>query len=420
VPALRASAPSLVADLRGGESAMAGAAGRRRFTLGEVLVAGQVALAVVLVVVASLLLRSFAATRATDLGFEARGVAIVSFDTEMVRYDAEQGRAFWRQALERVEAIPGVQAAALASPRVPLDVNFTTSEFQVEGRTYGEGERGEILNTVSVSPGYFDALRVPIVQGRLFAESDRPETPPVVIVSQEFVRRFWPEGGAIGRRVRLASAGRDYEVVGVVADYKVRTATERPTPYVHLAAWQRPSTYNYLIARSTGDADAMLVAMRRELLTLDPGLVFLANGTLERTFAASLLPARAGAVLATGFGALGALLAAIGLYGVMAFLVGRRTREIGIRLALGAGPRAVFRMILARAGVVAGAGALVGVLIAAGAARVLSGVLVGAGAADTMAWLAAVIVLGGVAAAASLVPAVRAMRVDPAKQLTGQ
>jgi ABC-type antimicrobial peptide transport system permease subunit len=148
--------------------------------------------------------------------------------------------------------------------------------------------------------------------------------------------------------------------------------------------------------------------------------VFLANGTLERTFAASLLPARAGAVLATGFGALGALLAAIGLYGVMAFLVGRRTREIGIRLALGAGPRAVFRMILARAGVVAGAGALVGVLIAAGAARVLSGVLVGAGAADTMAWLAAVIVLGGVAAAASLVPAVRAMRVDPAKQLTGQ
>jgi putative ABC transport system permease protein len=263
VPALRASAPSLVADLRGGESAMAGAAGRRRFTLGEVLVAGQVALAVVLVVVASLLLRSFAATRATDLGFEARGVAIVSFDTEMVRYDAEQGRAFWRQALERVEAIPGVQAAALASPRVPLDVNFTTSEFQVEGRTYGEGERGEILNTVSVSPGYFDALRVPIVQGRLFAESDRPETPPVVIVSQEFVRRFWPEGGAIGRRVRLASAGRDYEVVGVVADYKVRTATERPTPYVHLAAWQRPSTYNYLIARSTGDADAMLVAMRR-------------------------------------------------------------------------------------------------------------------------------------------------------------
>jgi predicted lysophospholipase L1 biosynthesis ABC-type transport system permease subunit len=206
-------------------------------------------------------------------------------------------------------------------------------------------------------------------------------------------------------------------VVGVSADYKVRSVSEKPTPYVHLAAIQRPASYNTLLFRSSGDADAALTAIRRELLAMEPRLVFVNQGTMERTFAATLLPVRIGAWLAASFSFLGTMLAAIGLYGVIAFSIGRRTREIGIRLALGADRRDVLRLILKQGAMLVIAGGLTGAVLAALAAAGLSSVLYGVTAIDPVVWVSAAMILVFTATLAHLVPAWRALAIDPARTL---
>ncbi len=418
LPSLRASSPSLIADLRG--AGLQAIARRRRWRLREWLVAVQVALTVLLLVVASLLLRSLSRSQTADVGFEPRRLAVLSVDTNMVRYAPERSRQFWEQALARVRALPGVQAAALASPRIPFDLNFQTHDFRIDGRSYAPGQRGEILNDVSVSPDYFATLGVAIVEGRAFSDVDREGAAPVVIINRAMAQRFWPGQSAMGRTVTLAATGRPYEIVGVSADYRVRSVGEGPTPYVHFSAAQRPASYNYLLARARSDDDAVLQEMRRELLALEPGLVFIGNGTMERTLAATLLPSRVGAMLAAGFGALGLLLAGIGLYGVMAFVVSQRTREIGIRLALGARPGQVVGMVLSRAVVVVVAGAAAGAVLAALAAGALGAALYGIGSGDPLAWTVAMLTMMLAASVASALPALRAVRVDPARTLRAE
>ena len=414
-PALKASSLSLVSALRG--PAPRGASRLRRWGLREALVAGQMALTVVLLVVAGMLLRSLAASWTAEVGFDTRGLALVSFDTDMVRYTSAQGRQFWDQALERVRGIPGVASAALSSPRVPFEINYSTAEFRIDDRTYAEGQRGEILYNVAVSPGYFTTLGARILRGRDFAETDREGAPLVAIVSEAMARRYWADGSAVGRTITVMSTKRRYEIVGVSADYKVRSVMEAPTPYVHVAAAQRPAPYNTLIARTSGEADVVLASIRRQLLAMEPRLVFVNQSTMERTFAATLLPARVGSMLAAGFGALGTLLAAIGLYGVVAFAVSQRTREIGIRVALGAQRGDVLRMILRQGSTLVVIGGLVGAGLAAVASAVLGRVLYGVGAADPVVWLSAITVLVAAAVCAHLVPALGAMRIDPARTL---
>ena len=414
-PAIKASSSSLVAALRG--PAATGTARVRRWGMREVLVAGQMALTVVLLVVAGMLLRSLSASQAANLGFETRGLALVSVDTAMVRYTPERAKQFWNDARDRVGRIAGVNSVAFASPRVPFELNFSTTEFRIDDREYAEGQRGEILNNVSVSTGYFETLGVRIMRGRDFAESDREGTPFVAIVSDAAARKYWPDGSAVGRTITVPATKRRYEIVGISADYKVRSVMEAPTPYVHLAAAQRPAMYNTMIARADGDAEAALAAIRKELLSMEPRLVFVNNATMERTFALTLLPARLGSMLAAGFGGLGTVLAAIGLYGVVAFAVSRRTREIGIRLALGAERRDVLWMILKEGGVLVLVGAVAGGAMAVLASSVLGGVLYGVGAADPVAWTAALGILIAATALAHLVPARRALSIDPARTL---
>ena len=418
LPSLRASSPSLVADLRG--AGLQAVTRRRRWRLREWLVAAQVALTVVLLVVASLLLRSLSRSQTADVGFDPHRLAVLSVDTDMVRYTPERSRQFWDEALARVRALPGVQVAALAAPRVPFDLNFQTHEFRIDDRSYATGQRGEILNDVAVSADYFAALGVPIIQGRAISDADRDGAPLVVVINQAMAQRYWPGQSALGRTITLAASKRQYEVVGVSADYRVRSVSEGPTPYVHTSAAQRPSAYNYLLARARTDEEAVLLQMRRALLEMEPGLVFVGSGTMERTMAATLLPSRVGAMLATGFGALGLLLAGIGLYGVMAFIVSQRTREIGVRLALGARPGQVVRMVLGRAVIVVLAGAIAGAILAALAAGALGAALYGIGAGDPLAWAAAILTMTAAAAMASALPALRAVRIDPARTLRAE
>ena len=414
-PAVKTSALSLVSVLRG--PAASGESRIRRWGVREVLVAGQMALTIVLLVVAGLLLRSLAASWRADLGFDTRGLTLVSFDTDMVRYPAERGRQFWDQALTRVRSLPGVVNVSLATPRVPLEINYSTNEFHIDGRSYAAGQRGEILHNVAVSPGYFATLGTRILRGRDFTGADREGTPLVAIVSETMARTYWPDSSAVGRTITLAGSNRRYEIVGVSADYKVRSVSEPPTPYVHFSAAQRPASYNTLIARTSGDPDVILSAIRRELLSMEPRLVFINQTTMERTFAATLLPTRVGSMLAAGFGGLGTLLAAIGLYGVVAFAVSQRRKEIGIRVALGADRGDVLRMILRQGGALVIAGGLVGVVLAAMAAIVLGRVLYGVNPADPVAWLSAFAVLLGAATGAHLIPTLSAMRIDPMRTL---
>jgi predicted permease len=414
LPALKASSPSLVSDLRG--EAPAGRVGRRRFAMRDVLVVSQVALTAVLLVVAGLLLRSLGASQRADVGFDPRGLAAISLDTDMVRYNPERSQVFWREALARVRALPGVQSAGFVSPSMPFDFNFSTSEVRVDTRTYSEGKRGEIIENTSVSPTYLATLGVPIVEGRAIAETDIAESPEVVVINQTMARTFWPNESAVGHTLQVlnGSQTRTYRIVGVNRDHKQHGVLERPYAFAYFADSQRPNpTYKFIVARTTGSADALLAGMRRELLAMEPGLVFMANSTMEQKLGVSLMPARVGAMLAAAFGGLGTMLAAIGLYGVIAFSVARRTREIGLRMAIGANPGAVLSMVMRQGFSIVALGLGAGCLLAAGAASALRGLLYGITPFDPIAWGLAMTAILAAAGLANLVPARRAMRVDP-------
>jgi predicted permease len=411
LPALKASRPNLVGDLRGEAPAMR--AGGRRWALRDGLVVAQVALTAVLLVVAGLLLRSLGKSQRADVGFEPRGLAAVAFDTDMMRYEPARGLEFWRTARDRVAALPGVTSVGVVTPTLPFTFNFSQDEFKIDTRTYVEGQRGETVENVAISPGYLATLGVPLLEGRDFNAADVEGSPGVAIVNETMARRFWPNESAIGHTVTITRTGRVYRVVGVNRDHKQHGVLERPAPFVYLATAQRPSRYNFLVARTSGDATGLVAAMRRELLALDAGVVFMSASTMEQHMTGALLPARVGAMLATAFGALGTLLAAIGLYGVIAFSVARRTREIGVRMALGAEPAGVLAMVMRQGVTLVAAGLVTGALLAAGAANVLRGLLYGISPFDLWAWLGAVAGMLAAGALANAVPARRAMRVEP-------
>jgi len=413
-PATRASKPAVASDLRGGQRLAR--VGRQQWTLRDGLVAGQIAVTLVLLVGAFLLGRSLIAAQQAEVGFRTRGLAVVSTDPEMLRYDAQRTRAFWADALARVRAIPGVEGAALAE-RAPFSLNFNISSIYIPDRQR-PSDKPVPTSSTRVSADYFRTLGIPLLQGRVFNEADTPETPGVAVVNETMARRYWPAESAIGRRLQLRGPdGPSFEIVGVVADHRVQTVGETAAPYVHFAYGQRPAGYQTLIVRTSGDAGTLLAAIRRELLAMEPRTAFLENQTMEMQVQATLLPAKAAAWIVGVVAVVGMLLAAIGLYGVIAYSVGRRVREIGIRMALGATGGAVLASVMRRGLAVAAAGLAVGTLLAAAAAQAVSGILYRVSPADPLAWGLAVTLLLGVSAAANLLPARRAARIDPSVAL---
>ncbi len=411
LPALKASAPSLVSDLRG--DAPTSKVGGRRWNVHDGLVVSQVALTAVLLVVAGLLLRSLGASQRADVGFETRGLAAIALDTDMVRYEPARGLEFWRQALARVRALPGVTSAGLVSPTLPFTFNFNQQELRIDNRTYNEGQRAEFIENVAISPGYLPTLGVPVLEGRDVEASDLAGSPGVAIVNETMARKFWPNEPAIGHTFQVASTKRTFRIVGVTRDHKRHGVLEQPSPFVYFAEAQRASRYNFILARTSGDATNLLSEMRRELLAMEPSLVFMVSNTMEQNLGLSLMPARVGAMLATAFGGLGTLLAAIGLYGVIAFSVARRTREIGVRMALGARPERVMGMVMRQGFSIVAIGLLAGGVLAAVVAFALQGVLYGVQPLDPLAWGLAFAAMAAAAALANYVPARRAMRIDP-------
>jgi predicted permease len=409
-PALRSANAGLLRAMRP-DDLSADVAGRR-WTLRDGLVAAQIAVTCVLLVGAGLLTRSLLAAQRADPGFRVPGIAIVSSDAAMLRYDLERAQLFWERAVERVKALPGVESVALAA-RLPFSINYNSENFYIPGH-HAPGDRSTSILNSRVTADYFKTLGVPILQGRAFADTDTPSSPGVIIVSESLARKYWPGQSALGRRMHvLGPDGQAFEIVGVAADHKVRSLGEAPTPYVHFARSQQRGTYQVMMARTSGDAGALLAQMRRELLALEPNLVFIENQTMEDQVAATLLPARAGAWIVSTVGLVAMALAAIGLYGVIAYSVARRTREIGVRHALGAKPSRVLALILRQGLTVVAIGLVLGSVLAAWAGRAIAGLLYGVSSADPVAWLAATATIVAVSLAANLVPAFRAARVAP-------
>lgn len=416
-PALRATRTNLTSELKGEIRSLG--TGRRRWSLRDGLVAAQTAVTLVLLVAAGLLTRSIIEARRIDVGFRTTGVAALSAEVGLVGYDEPRARQLFERALERIRAIPGVQSASRAV-RQPLAINYNRNRIFLADR-HRPGDEGAVVAATWVDQSYFETLGVPLLRGRNFTAADAPSSARVAIVNDAFVRTFWPGTDPIGRRFKTRGLdGPDFEVVGVVGDYKVESVGEKPTPYIHYALGQRAFTNEVLLARSSTDASALLAAMRREVLALERQTVFLEGQPMGAQVEAALLPARLAAQTASLVGIVATALAAIGLYGVIAYAVSRRTREIGIRMALGAAPGSVIRMVMRQGLSVAAAGVVVGLLLAWVAARGIASALYGVSALDPVAWSAALSLSLMSAAAANLIPARRASRVDPSVALRSE
>jgi predicted permease len=416
-PALKATKPNLTTELRGGRRAMS--SGSRRWTLRDGLLVAQTAVTLVLLVAAGLLSRSILEAQQVDLGFQPGGIAVLGTEVGLIGYDEARADALYDRAIERVRALPGVQSVA-ATVRQPLALNYNRNAIFFPDRQE-PGTPGLPTGATWVDESYFGTLGVPLLHGRNFSAADTPSGPKVAIVNESFVRRHWPGQDALGRRFRAqATDGPEYQVVGVVADYKVDTVGERPAPYIHYALGQRQFTGQVLMAKTAGDASALLSAMRREVLSLEPNAVFLDGQTMSAQVDMALLPARLAAQTAALVGLVATVLAAIGLYGVIAYAVARRTREIGIRMALGAAPGGVIGLVMKQGLTVVVAGCAVGSVIAYVAARAIASGLYGVSALDPLAWTGALAALLGSAAIASFLPARRASLVDPSVALRSE
>jgi macrolide transport system ATP-binding/permease protein len=411
-PALQATRTDLVSALKDGASA-----GYRRSRLRNVLVVAQIALSLVLLVAAGLVVRTLQHVQLVGPGFDTERAVTMSVDLGLQGYDQERGQQFYRQMLDRVRELPGVRTAGLAS-YLPLSLNMNTTNIHIEGRPEEKGGEMPEAMYFNSSPDFFAALGAPMLAGRDFAISDTSDVPEVAVVNETFARQFWPGENAIGKRFSWGSAeGPFVQIVGIVADGKYFSLAEDPRPVVFSPLAQSYSSNASLVVRTNGDPTSLVGAVRRELRELDPNLPLFDVKTLTEHTSISLFPMRVGAAVAGGFGLVALALAALGVFGVMAYAVAQRTREIGVRMALGATPGDVARMIVRQGMGLGLVGLAIGLAGAAVLTPLMASVLVGVEPRDAATFGAISILLAGVVFVACYLPARRATRVDPTKAL---
>jgi len=410
-PALQASKPDLVGTLRD-DSAGPGRR-HRRLGLRNILVIAQVAISTVLLVGAGLFLRSLGQASSIDPGFKLRkGVAAQLVVGLGGAYTDAQARAFYQRLLDRARAIPGVRSAAYAD-HLPLALQIHVSRADIEGKpTVREEDRPEI-DRDGAGPGYFETLGVSLLAGRTFTEHDGPDAPKVVIVNETAAKRFWPGEAALGKHLRFGKDAPWLTVVGVARDGKYRTLGEDPRPFAYTAVEQDKSFGRTLVVAGDGDEKVLLGEVRRAIDATDPNVPIFDIKTMSEHLSIMLFLARMGAILLAAFGGLGLILASMGLYGVVAASVARRTREIGIRMAIGAQRGDVLRLVVREGMVLTGTGLGLGIGLALLGTTLLHGLLYGIAPSDPLTFLAVALILGGVALGANLIPARRATEVDP-------
>lgn len=409
LPALRAARLDVNASLRQGTGGRS-FGGRRRWLRHPLFVA-VVAIAFLAVAGAAVLLHTLRRLEAANSGFQSRHVLTVNVETYTVGWNAARRERFYRRLLHGVGATAGVRAAALA-----FDVPLTPITFWRPVRRRAAG-RWRAIPANLVSPGYFHTLRIPLLRGRDFAASDGPEAPPVVIVNRTMARSFWPHGNAVGSRIWVQGQGKPARVVGVVADVQQHNAWQAAKSAVYQPMAQASPHSCHLLALTRGSALALLPAIRRRVAALDPQVPVYGATTMRRIAADAMAEPRMAASLVSLFGVMVLLLAAAGIYGVMAQSVERRMREVGVRMAVGATRGDILSLVLRHGLALAAAGIAVGLGATWVMNQALAGLafgVTGAGA-GTLAVVAALIV--GVAIASCYLPARRAAAADPGQLL---
>jgi predicted permease len=411
-PAMQATKPDLVPVLKG-ESQRAGHA--RRLSLRNALVVSQVALSLVVLVCAALFVQSFRNAKSIDPGFATHDAVLVSVNPGLLGYTKEQGRDFYRRLLERVRAMPGVEAAGFVD-RLPLgdSSNSWGPVYPAEQPPPPPGE-GMDAFAETVGPGHFKAMRIPLLQGRDFEERDREGVvPEAVVVNETLARRLWPGESAVGKRMALGrNAENSLEVVGVARDTKVRTLGEAPRNTMYVSVDQTYRGGMSLVVRAAGDKTGVVAGVRQAVKELDARMPLYNVRTIEQHLTWAFWAQNMAASLATAFGLLALLLAGVGLYGVVAYTVARRTHEIGIRVALGAQARDILRLVLGQGMALTLVGLVAGLVGALALARLLASLLYGISPGDPATYILVALLLACVALIACLVPARRATKVDP-------
>jgi putative ABC transport system permease protein len=409
VPALHASRPELTQALREGGRGTAGPAGQRAR---RALIVSEIALALVLLVGSGLLLRTFLRIQSVDLGFDPRNVLVGFVVPPQVKYRSDEARlVFYDRLLERVSALPGVRSSALASV-IPLGGD-TDMTVLIEGQPLprNSGEAQAIWYRL-VSAGYLQTMDISVRQGRMF---EAGEQAPILVVNESAAKRFWPGEDALGRRVRFDPdpSAPWFTVIGVAEDVKMRGARGEPRVEAYIPYWQMPEPGVNIVLKTANDPQQLVGPLRQAVRDVDPDMPVSNLTPLAQIVSDSIDEPRFFAFLVAVFAALALLLAAIGIYGVMAYAVAQRTAEIGVRMALGAGRREVFGLIVGDGLKLAAAGIGVGLILSLALSRTIRTLLFGVAAADPLTFGATTALLVAVAAVASVIPAHRAARVDP-------
>ena len=414
VPALHASRGDLQTGLRQGGRGSSDGAARSRL---RVLFVGEVAVALVLLTGAGLLVRSLAGLVSVDPGFKPQGVTAIPITLPVARYSQPARQAdLFRQLLERAAALPGVKAAA-ATSYVPLSGAFRFVFFCPEGRVCEGIGKDPVIAQRQITPGYFEATRTPLRRGRAFTAADTAQSLPVVIVNETTARRYWPGADPIGKHLANSRDKVQREVVGVAADVKFRSLDAPNIEEMYLPLAQSPWPSMTVLVRSDTDPRPLVAAVRRELARLDPDIAVSGVQSLDEIVSGSVAQPQLVERVVAVFAVLALVLASIGIYGVMSYSVAERTRELAVRMALGAGPREILRLVLGEGLGLTAAGLVLGLAVSLAATRLMSSLLFGVSATDPVTFGGAVAVLAATALLASFLPARRGMRLSPVRAL---
>src|SRR6266404_3880724 len=409
IPALKAARPNLIEVLKvGGRGNTVGWANS---PFRSMLVVTEIALALVALIGAGLFVRSMQNAQRIDPGFESTNLFMFAFDLGALHYDEGHGQQFFRTAIERAKASPGVESATIADapPLIPAFSRTIFPEVQDEP----SGFRGTLTQVNDVAPTFFETLRIPLISGREFNDSDRAGTKQVVIANEAMAKHFWPSENAIGKRFHFHGDPGLREIVGVVRNTVENNIGEEPQPVAYLPLTQNYSPAAIMLVRTSGRPEALISTVRSQVQSLDSNLALTNVQTIGELLSQGLWAPRMGAALLAVFGGLALILAVVGVYGVLSYSVNQQTREIGIRMAMGAQPGRVLQLVVGQGMRLAGAGLILGLIVAFAAMRVLGSLLFGVSSHDPLTFGAVSLVLALAAALACYIPARRATKVDP-------
>jgi len=414
-PALRATRTNIVPELKN-ETPTAAIRGRR-IDLRSVLVVTQITFATALLICGGLFLRSLSSARRIDVGFERADRFVMSFDLSIAGYDDVRGDAFERSVLRRVRELPGVASASMVFP-LPLDYESTSTAVFVAAKTEGANHETEAVWSSRADAEYFATMGTAVVSGREFTAQDDSSAPAVVIVNEAMARRYWPGDDPVGRELRVGGrTGKVLRVIGVVRNGKYTFLGEQATPAMWTALRQQYSSWVELVVRAAGDTAAVEPIVRAAIARMDPNVAIFGAQTIEVYLKRALNLAETEAYIAAAFGSVALLLSLLGLYGVISYSVAQRTREVGIRMALGARSGDVLRLVLRQTWWLSAIGVAGGTLLGFALAQVVASLLYEISAHDARVFIITPLILMAVTLLAASAPARRATRVDPLSAL---